>query len=295
MCQLLYAVFAVNLLYPFSLSVFHDLTTAALNGRCVGMFSATHIISNNGVNWNASLANMANSNPFYFFYHYFKALHEGSARSRAFFEAQRAYCLALLEDSALPIRGEGNYQFNLYNLLAYHNFGVLEPNAACLALYDLSGGIYRVSGGVTSFVNGFVSSLVTEGTPQGEEKELTRYNGNYAPLQISRFTAQPLDNGYIRFTLSYAPAEPMRIEIWDTPDMARIHCQTKTTAPNGPQELVFDLKKEDLQAVHTVVIGFLDSSDDWIYVSFDPSEQLGIEYMGDPTTDAETQIFLSGK
>lgn len=268
-----------------------NLTTAALQGQCVGMFSPTHILSGNGERWDASLANMANSNPFYFFYHYFKAIHQGSTRSRAFFEAQRAYCLALLEDSALPIRNEGNYQFNLYNLLAYHNFGVLEPNAACLALYDLSGGIYRVSGGVTSFVNGFVSSLVTEGTPQGEEKELTRYNGNYAPLQISRFTAQPLDNGYIRFTLSYAPAGPMRIEIWDTPDMARIHCQTKTTAPNGPQELVFDLKKEDLQAVHAVIIRFVDNSDGFIFVEIHPSEHLGIEYVGDAAMDEppETQ------
>ena len=268
-----------------------NLTTAALNGRCVGMFSATHIISNNGVNWNASPEKMQQSNFFYFYYTYLKALHEGRTRSRAFFEAQRAYCLALLEDSALPIRGEGNYQFNLYNLLAYHNFGVLEPNAAGLALYDGSGSIYRVSGGVSSFVNGFVSSLVTEGTPQGEVTELVESIDHNSALHISRFTAQPLDNGYIRFTLAYTPAEPMRIEIWDSPDMARIHAWSRTAAPNGPQELVFDLKEEDLQAVHCVVIGFLQSSDDWIFVQIHPFEQLGIEYVGETAMDEspETQ------
>lgn len=241
---------------------------------------------------------MQQSNFFYFYYTYLKTLHEGSTRSEAFFAAQREYCLALLEDSALPIRGEGNYQFNLCNLLAYHNFGVMEPNAAGFALYDASGGIYRVSDGVASFVNGFVSSLVTEGTPQGEVTEFTELRGNnYAALHISRFTAQPLDNGYVRFTLAYAPSKPMRIELWNAPDMARLHAWTKTSEPIGPQELVFDLKEADVKAISCIVIQFSDGSDNSFSVEIYPSEQLGIEYVGNPsetqdglpTTDAETQ------
>lgn len=107
-----------------------NMTTAALSGNCVGMLSNTHIISNNGVNNQASLQAMTESNFYWFYLHYLKALSEGASRSDAFFEAQKAYGNALIVDSQNELRGEGNYQFNLCNLLGYHNFGVLEPNAA---------------------------------------------------------------------------------------------------------------------------------------------------------------------
>jgi hypothetical protein len=107
-----------------------NMTTAALSGNCVGMLSNTHIISNNGVNNQASLQAMTESNFYWFYLHYLKALSEGASRSDAFFEAQKAYGNALIVDSQNELRSEGNYQFNLYNLLGYHNFGVLEPNAA---------------------------------------------------------------------------------------------------------------------------------------------------------------------
>lgn len=108
----------------------NNITTAALSGKCVGMFSNTHVISNNGVNNQASLQTMTQSNFCYFYLHYLKALSEGVSRSDAFFAAQQAYGNALIVDSQNGIRGEGNYQFNLYNLLGYHNFGVIEPNPA---------------------------------------------------------------------------------------------------------------------------------------------------------------------
>lgn len=113
-----------------------NITTAALRGNCVGMFSTTHIISNNGVNNHSSLEKMTESNFFWFYLHYLKALSEGKNRSDAFFLAQRAYGNALVVDSQNGIRMEGNYQFNLYNLLGYHNFGVLEPNTAFACVYS---------------------------------------------------------------------------------------------------------------------------------------------------------------
>lgn len=117
----------------------NNLTTAALNGNCVGAFTATAIISNNGVNCRASVEQMKNSNFYYFYYSYLKALHEGNTRSGAFFAAQQAYSAALLLDSKKPLRAGSNYQFNLYNLLVYHNFGVIEPNAAAMALSTSEG------------------------------------------------------------------------------------------------------------------------------------------------------------
>lgn len=108
----------------------NNITTTALNGKCVGMFSNTHVISNNGVNNRDSQQNMTESNFYWFYLNYLKALSEGVSRSDAFFVAQQAYGNALIVDSQNGIRGEGNYQFNLYNLLGYHNFGVIEPNPA---------------------------------------------------------------------------------------------------------------------------------------------------------------------
>ena len=122
-----------------------NLTTAALNGKCVGVFSATAELSSNGGNCDASLPDMARSNFFYFYYQYLKALHEGQTRSAAFCTAQRTYGEALIKDSANGIRGEGNYQFNLYNLLAYHNFGVIEPSAAW-PTFEAAGYISQAAG-----------------------------------------------------------------------------------------------------------------------------------------------------
>lgn len=112
-----------------------NLTTTALNGQCIGAFSATTIISNNGVQCNASLEDMCNSNFYYFYYHYLKAIHEGKSRSQAFFLAQQEYGKALIKNSQNEIRMEGNYQFNLYNLLAYHNFGLLESTVVTKSIY----------------------------------------------------------------------------------------------------------------------------------------------------------------
>ena len=85
----------------------------------------------------ANVKKMQNSNFCHFYYNYLKTLHEGKFRSQAFFEAQQAYSTALIADSVNGIHKEDrNYQFSLCNLLAYHNFGVLEPNAAAMALCD---------------------------------------------------------------------------------------------------------------------------------------------------------------
>ena len=77
---------------------------------------------------------MTESNFYWFYLNYLKALSEGASRSDAFFEAQKAYGNALIVDSQNGNRGEGNYQFNLYNLLGYHNFGVLEPIPASFCI-----------------------------------------------------------------------------------------------------------------------------------------------------------------
>ncbi len=238
----------------------NNLTTTALAGKCVGMFSATAIISNNGAIWNVSVPEMARSNFYYFYYSYLRALHEGNTRSQAFFTAQREYGIALMEDSKLPLRGEGNYQLNLYNLLAYHNFGVIEPNAACLALCDSLGYIGqaadRIPKSSAPSQNSQGSSIkLTDGKPVGNQKAVNNY-ANLIDVTVTSLTAQALDNGYTRFTLVYTAAEKKHISVFNPPNGDRLMMLGNCLGTSEPEELVFDLSDEELRSVEGITIMF---------------------------------------
>ena len=254
-----------------------NLTTAALSGRCVGMFSATAIISNNGVNWRASLPEMAQSNFYYFYYSYLKALHEGLSRSRAFFTAQQAYGEALMADSRLPLRGEGNVQFNLYNLLAYHNFGVIEPNRAAVALYASGGVISQAPESVQKSMMAAANNLpLSDGNPNGKAKKIQFTITNELPkgtaAKVKEITAQPLDNEHTRFTVTYQMPAQMGISIFNPPD-GDLLMLTSRTDESG--ELVFDLSNEDLAGIKEITLGFsMGNNRLWAYFRV---KQLGIK------------------
>ena len=190
-----------------------NLITTALKGKCVGAFAATGIISNNGVNCNATVEEMKKSNFYYFYYQYLKELNDGGGRSQAFWSAQRAYAAALMEDSRNGIRGEGNYQFNLYNLIAYQNFGVIEPNVAALALYDNAGYITQAGQSVPKTPTeqgggyGYEPTPLTNGLPIGEAWEAAYGVGSSCEIAdqyiIYSLRAQQLNNGYVRLSLDY--------------------------------------------------------------------------------------------
>ena len=214
-----------------------NLTTTALKGRCVGAFTATAIISNNGVNCDASVSQMEKSNFYYFYYQYLKALHEGGSRSQAFFAAQQAYGQALIRDSASAVRGDGNYQFNLYNLLAYHNFGVLEPNAAG-SLYTAKGSLPVNSGSPLPYYS------LTNGTPVGKSKAVTFRTQNLLASgtgKVYSCCVQALNNGYVRYTLDCLMPAGMVIHVIPSPT-GDLTSQRNTL---GKRETVtFDLRSE---------------------------------------------------
>jgi len=258
----------------------NNLTTAALNGNCVGMFSATTVLSNNGVNCRASLEDMAQSNFYYFYYNYLKALHEGAGRGRAFFTAQRAYAQALLADSVNGIgTGEGNYQFNLYNLLGYHNFGVLEPNSACF-YFDASGYITQagqsvpkdeVQQGGQGGQGGSQTRptiTLTDGTPVGEAKtvEWTQTGQlQTGSLTVHGSTVQELDNGYLRFTVDCTARAGMPFSVFNPPNGDIFMLYGPETS--GEREtLVYDLKKEDVQAVSGITMRFNFDDNDRMFL-----------------------------
>lgn len=258
-----------------------NLTTTALNGACVGMFSATTIISNNGVNCRASVEEMEKSNFYYFYYHYLNALHEGSSRSEAFAAAQKAYAQALVADSVNGIRaGEGNYQFNLCNLLAYHNFGVLEPNSASAA-FNAAGYIAQAGqsvpkdevqqGGNQGGVQNNIT--LTDGAPVGEVKNVawtdrnTLQTGSYT---VHSFTAQTLDNGYIRFYLDITARAGMPFSVFNPPN-GDLFMLIGAGTSGERETLVYDLKAEDVQTVGTITMRFNFVQDDCFFLFINPS------------------------
>lgn len=255
-----------------------NLTTAALNGQCVGAFTATTVISNNGVNCEDSLSDMAKSNFYYFYYQYLKALHEGQTRSAAFCTAQQAYGESLIKDSANGIRkGEGNYQFNLYNLLAYHNFGVIEPSAAWAA-FDASGYIAQAGQSVPKESQqrpqqggsqpSAATIKLTDGIPAGESRAVRATTNNM--LKEGNFTVhscalQPLDNGCVRYTLEYTAPKELNISVFSPPD-GELFMQMDNSGTSGSRDtLVFDLKEEDATQT-SITISFYESDDNRFFV-----------------------------
>lgn len=244
-----------------------NIVTTALNGKCVGMFAATHVISNNGVNNKASVETMKQSNFYYFYYNYLKALNEGNTRSTSFFLAQNAYAEALLEDSKNGIRsGEGNYQFNLHNLLDYTNFGVIEPNLATLFMYDSKGLLEQTDEEIVRTLR----ANKTKGEPTGESGEI-RYSvtpDSSDAILIKSYTYERLDNGHTRYTIVFeAPYSSYSTFIFNPPNGSDIGYRSGPVSGNGGI-IIYDLKDSSLEKVEgiTVYIGS-DEEDAWVYFS----------------------------
>lgn len=238
-----------------------NLITAALKGQCVGAFAATSVLSNNGVHWDAGLEEMAKSNFYYFYYHYLKALHKGEMRSRAFFAAQQAYGKALMADSSNTIRRDGNYQFNLCNLLTYHNFGVIEP-ARSWPFFDAGGYIPQAGQSVPKVQRKKAAKriLLTDGAPIGGAKPL-EYAAASTPapsgFTIRRFTIQALDNQYFRFTIEYTlPEEIKAVAVFNPPNGDDISLHSVIVVDGTWDKLVFDLSDRQLQFASSLVLNF---------------------------------------
>ena len=256
----------------------NNLTTTALTGQCVGMFSATAIISNNGVNCDAALSEMAKSNFYYFYYHYLKALRNGASRSQAFLTAQREYGNALLNDSLNGLRtGEGNYQFNLCNLLAYHNFGVLESSVDMLTLSQSRSAITQagqsvpkqaVQSGGNSGENPNMQAIeMTDGNAAGEEITLTFGTENRGKVdwEITNYSAQPLDNGRYRIILTHTAGKPMSFTAFDPPNGAKF----MYSGTGDETAITYEISAEEILATGTIT---LNIEQDSFFVFFNTSQ-----------------------
>ena len=255
----------------------NNLTTAALSGRCVGMFSATHIISNNGVDCRASLQEMSGGNFYYFYYHYLKALSEGNTRSAAFFTAQREYAVGLLEEAGRNGSG-GCLQFNLYNLLVYHNFGVLEPNRAAVAMFSSTGLINRSANSIEKIrpytedgARAPARKTTSDGNPAGSPRNV-RYSvldhPNTCGLEVLSFTEQDLDNGQVRYTLRFTANAGLNIFVFNPPNGDLIGLPFRGPSGPEPMELVYDIDPAEYPKLKEITISFYYSDDDRIFLYY---------------------------
>jgi len=235
-----------------------NITVEALNGKCVGMFSATAIISNNGVNCRASVSEMTESNFYWFYYNYLKALNAGEARSRAFFIAQKAYGEALLKESEKPLVLEPNYQFNLCNLFAYHNFGLIE-NSGLMQRADV---IYDEK-----------VSEVKEEKEKEKEKEITvnrpESNGldlyydiehSSDVLKINKVSRAKDENGDYTITVDFETGKTMEYSCFNPPN-GTVFMFTGKTESSGRQSLVFKITSEQAKQIEEVTIKFYDDNE----------------------------------
>ncbi len=246
----------------------NNLTTTALNGKCVGAFSATSNISSITFNLDESFKDTEYDDFYNFFYNYFKAIHDGETRSQAFFIAQKEYGKTLISSSKMPISEDKNYQLNLYNLIAYHNFGVIEPNVVALSFCESEGYINKTSEQVKKLRKdaGKISwdwekFKLTDGKPVGKTKKISydiknKLTDNKTGT-IHSFTAQPLDNGYMRFSIEYSVPENMEISVFNKPKgnfIAFRSDEQKTPKDKGRFE--FDLSNESLAKVSEICVRF---------------------------------------
>ena len=265
----------------------NNLTTAALNGKCVGMFSATADLYTNSSKLDLDIweddftGKLENSNFYCFYYNYLKALNEGLTRSQAFFTAQSEYAKGLISDSRLSIREDEINQFNLYNLLAYHNFGVIEPNVVAMYLCDSEGyinksikevkklhrALHRAAGINDSQT---MKNKLTAGNIKGDAKTINYEIKNKLAENelgtIYSFNAQSLDNDYTRFTVEYSVPPKMLINIKDSNNYFCLYDLEGT--PQGKGILKFDLSNDDIEDVSGISIRFYKLSGDDVKSSF---------------------------
>jgi hypothetical protein len=106
-----------------------NLVVEAFDGKCIGAFAGTTLLANNGSDFKAEMVEDGRStNMLYFHYEYFAAVKSGLGRSQAFFEAQRSFADIATEYAKQPIDYSNNYQCGFLNLIAYHNFGIIDPD-----------------------------------------------------------------------------------------------------------------------------------------------------------------------
>ena len=112
----------------------------------------------------------------------------------------------------------------------------------------------------------FVSNLMTDGTPVGEQQTVSyiAYVGTRNSVEgtIHSYKRQDLNNGYVRFTLKYTMPINTDIVLFGEDDMF-VYPDTKTTSEQGTFQ--FDVSKANLNRVNYLWVRFVPEN----YVNYE--------------------------
>jgi len=172
-----------------------NLVVEAFDGKCIGAFAGTTLLANNGSDFKADIEDASrSSNMLSFHYVYFSSLNAGLGRSRSFFEAQKAFADIAIEYAKQPVDYSANYQCGFLNLIAYHNFGIIDPDGEMPEIIASDKGIETP----LSFI---LVGRDTGGAETGERITLTdsvyRQSGKLV-ARIKKAECVLLDNGNLR-------------------------------------------------------------------------------------------------
>ncbi|KAI7265926.1 hypothetical protein KC345_g8341 [Hortaea werneckii] len=236
----------------WNLSTNNLIHTALAGGKAINAFGASTIISNNGVNNKAKLQAMKANNFYYFFYEFYRNLSLGKTRSDSFFEAQKAYSSEILKHTDLL--GEGNYQFNLLNVLSYHNLGLIEyrkPAAAVPEKTAPSAANTSVAVPGKEANKPANTTMDPTTTPANTPGELTLFNSVQSPdLTISSLSYKSSKQELI-FTLQYESGQVRDVSFFDPPNGNGILLRWTAGMKKGKNSLVFKVPVQKLKALET--------------------------------------------
>lgn len=245
-----------------------NLVREALRGGCLGAFAATSIISNNAIDSQAPLSDITSSPNFFgFHYAYLAARAQGASRSNAFFRAQSAFAAALADCAKEAIDYTANYQFGYHNLLAYMNFGILDPTAIEIPPKGAEGEGSANIPTEKAFVYTTSGSAVGEAVTLKAQKAIHR-GVNAAIYDVS---AQMLDNDFVRFFIEVSATDTPAVRIMGNTGM---YCGGRIPLYPLLREdcvLVLDLPRSELAHEGLIAFSFECDGKDTIYLIGDLS------------------------
>ena len=229
---------------------------AMSNGKCISAMAASSTISNNGVHDAVTLENMKKNNFYYYYLNYFYDRASGQSRTNSFYLAQKDYAQEILKNTDMLM--DGNYQYNLHNLLSYHYLGLIE---------------YWDSKGKSDFNPKLDDS--DDNNNQNSFDGNIKFNSDNSNngFKVNSFKAERIGDN-IEFTLNYESSTDCDYSFFNPPDGDKIMKIVNGGIKKGTNTSKFSLNVDEFNKVLLVNsismrFGFTDNSN---FISFDPSQ-----------------------
>lgn len=238
---------------------------AMAKGKAMSAMAASSIISNNGVHNNVSLEEMKKDNFYYFYFNYFYNRALGKSRSESFSLSQQAYAEEIMKNRGTLL--DGNYQFNLINVLSYHYFGLIE-------YWDIDGKDNfnpRLEGNEENTGN----SNNHDSNYQSDLNGNIKFNSNYSNggFKVNSFKAERIGN-LVQFTLDYESSRDCDYSFFSPPNGDKFMKKIVNGIKKGKDTSKFNLTIDEFNKVlsaDSIAMRFgFDDRPNWI--DFNPAQ-----------------------